>query len=54
MTKDQEKKIDEVLKTFGHCCKINTNGGRVFQNDLKEMVRLAKEAIIEIVEGKEK
>ena len=53
MTKDQEKKIDEVLKTFGHRCKINTNGGRVFQNDLKEMVKVARETIKEILVGKE-
>ena len=50
MTKDQEKKIDEVLRTFGHRCKNNVNGGRVFQNDLKEMVKATKEAIKEILE----
>lgn len=50
ITKDQEKRIDEVLKTFGHRCKINTNGGRVFQNDLKEMVKTTRETIKKIVE----
>ena len=53
MTKDQEKKIDEVLRTFGRCCKMNTNGGEVFHNDLKEMVKTAMVAIKTILEGKQ-
>ena len=53
MSKEQEKRIDEVLRTFGHRCKINVDGGRTWQEDLKAMVRLTREAITEIVEGKE-
>ena len=53
MSKDKEKRIDEVLRTFGHRCKINVDGGRTWQEDLKAMVRMTREAIMEIVEGKE-
>ena len=53
MTKDKEKRIDEVLRTFGHRCKTNIDGGRTWQEDLKAMVKMTREAIVEIVEGKE-
>ena len=53
MSKEQEKRIEEVLRTFGHRCKINVDGGRTWQEDLKAMVRMTREAITEIVEGKE-
>lgn len=54
MSKDKEKRIDEVLRTFGHRCKINVDGGRAWQEDLKAMVRMTREAIMEIVEDEDK
>ena len=50
ITKEQERKIDEVLTILGKRCKQNINGGRVFKEELKTMVALARESIKMILE----